>query len=311
MKLLREVPIEEITIPKGRREPPKARVESLARSLREVGLLNPITLTEDKRLVAGRTRILAAQSLGWKVIPAQTVKLDDLHAELAEIVENVERSNLPALEEAKALSRMKEIYLALHPQTKHGGDHGKENVDELDQNDKMSFCHPGGDDVSSEEPFTEDAATKTGKSRRTVERAVAVGDAIVPMAAEILDKTAVADNQAALSVVAKLDGIQQIEAAKLIKKRWVKSKADVQKIVAEVAGNGKPPTKSPKQKPATDANKAKHQIKIWADTLGRWLRNDPSIDQYRNKWPGKQGDRVVKLATDLYEALKVWQGSIK
>ena len=59
------------------------------------------------------------------------------------------------------------------------------------------------------------------------------------------------------------------------------------------------------------AQYARQQIKIWADTIGRWLGQSPSIDEYRNKWPGPKGDRVVKAATELYEALKLWGKEIK
>jgi hypothetical protein len=56
---------------------------------------------------------------------------------------------------------------------------------------------------------------------------------------------------------------------------------------------------------------AKQQIKLWADTVGRWLRDKPNIDEFREKWPSKEGDRVVKAATELFEALKVWVKAVK
>jgi hypothetical protein len=57
--------------------------------------------------------------------------------------------------------------------------------------------------------------------------------------------------------------------------------------------------------------RAKAQIKIWADTIGRWLTGPPSIDEYRKQFPGPKGDLVVKRASELCEALKNWQGAIK
>ena len=47
----------------------------------------------------------------------------------------------------------KEIYLELHPETRHGGD--RKSADK-NQNDTMSFCS--------------DTSKKTGKSKRTTER---------------------------------------------------------------------------------------------------------------------------------------------
>jgi len=66
-----------------------------------------------------------------------------------------------------------------------------------------------------------------------------------------------------------------------------------------------------REKDATPADAAKAQIKIWADTIGRWLGQSPSIDELRGKFPGKQGDAVVTAATGLYESLKTWQKAIK
>lgn len=60
-----------------------------------------------------------------------------------------------------------------------------------------------------------------------------------------------------------------------------------------------------------EAWEARQQIKCWADTIGRWLSQSPSIDDYRAKWPGPKGDRAVKAATELYEALTLWQKGIK
>lgn len=71
----------------------------------------------------------------------------------------------------------------------------------------------------------------------------------------------------------------------------------------------------PKIKTLTPAEKelaeAKEQVKIWHDTLKRWLSQHPSIDELREKHPSKQGDHVVKLATQLFESLKNWQKVIK
>lgn len=71
-----------------------------------------------------------------------------------------------------------------------------------------------------------------------------------------------------------------------------------------------PPIKNLKgaEKEAFDARK---QIKVWSDTIGRWLSQSPSIDDYRNKWSGKRSDRVLAAVKELYEALKAWPKGIK
>lgn len=56
--------------------PGSEAVASLAASIAEVGLINPISVTPDGRLLAGRHRYVACRSLGWKKIPATVVDLD-------------------------------------------------------------------------------------------------------------------------------------------------------------------------------------------------------------------------------------------
>ena len=119
-------PITEITVPFGRRS--LRDVEALAQSIKEVGLLNPITVTPDLTLIAGYHRLEACKRLGWKDIPVQIMKLDGLKAELAEIDENLVRNELTVLEHAEALKRRKEIYEALHPKSKKGGSRGNQHT---------------------------------------------------------------------------------------------------------------------------------------------------------------------------------------
>ena len=60
-------------------------IESLAASIAELGLLQPIGVDSSYRLVFGERRLRACQSLGWEKIPARTVHLDSiLKGELAE-----------------------------------------------------------------------------------------------------------------------------------------------------------------------------------------------------------------------------------
>ena len=60
-----------------------------------------------------------------------------------------------------------------------------------------------------------------------------------------------------------------------------------------------------------EAFDARQQVKCWADTVGRWLSQLPSIDGYRKTYPGPKGDKVVKAATELYKLLKEWEKVIK
>jgi len=48
-------------------------IRELAESIREVGLLRPLLITTDNRLIAGRRRLEACKLLGWETIPVSVV----------------------------------------------------------------------------------------------------------------------------------------------------------------------------------------------------------------------------------------------
>jgi ParB family chromosome partitioning protein len=49
-------------------------IESLAASIKEFGLLNPILVTDKNHLVAGRRRLAACKLLGWTEILVRVVE---------------------------------------------------------------------------------------------------------------------------------------------------------------------------------------------------------------------------------------------
>ena len=99
----------------GRREAMPEDIQRLSESVAEVGMMNPITVDADYTLVAGLHRLEAAKRLGWTEVECTVCGLDRLHAELAEIDENVIRTGLSDLELSELLARRKKIYETLHP----------------------------------------------------------------------------------------------------------------------------------------------------------------------------------------------------
>jgi len=67
-------------------------VRALARSIEEVGLLHPVVVTPDGRLIAGRRRLEACRLLGWRDVPVTVVDL--LQAARGEAHENFVRKDL-------------------------------------------------------------------------------------------------------------------------------------------------------------------------------------------------------------------------
>lgn len=96
-----------------RRDFDEAEIDSLADSLQEHGLLQPVVVRrvdERYQLVAGERRLRAAIKAGWADVPVQLIEADDRQtAELA-IVENLQRKDLNPLEKAASFQRYLESY---------------------------------------------------------------------------------------------------------------------------------------------------------------------------------------------------------
>ena len=91
-----------------RREFNESEIASLAESLKEHDMLQPILvrkLGERFQLISGERRLRAAVRAGWSTVPARIREADDrLVAELA-IVENLQRKDLNAIEKALSFKR--------------------------------------------------------------------------------------------------------------------------------------------------------------------------------------------------------------
>lgn len=84
-----QIPVNEIQVKEGRRSADAGSVRGLADSIREVGLLNPLTVDSRHTLIAGLHRLEAVKLLGWTEVECTVSSLEGLAAELAEIDENI------------------------------------------------------------------------------------------------------------------------------------------------------------------------------------------------------------------------------
>lgn len=92
-----------------RREFDPAALAELEASIRANGLLQPITVRkkgESYELVAGERRLRAVANLQWKDIPAVVRDFDDQTLLILALVENLQRSDLNAIEEARGYQRL-------------------------------------------------------------------------------------------------------------------------------------------------------------------------------------------------------------
>ena len=199
-----QLQITQIIIPAHRKT--RGNIEQLADSIRELGLLNPITVTTDYRLIAVYHRYLACKSLGWNDIPANVVTLDNLRAELAEIDENLQRQELTVLERAEQLARRKNIYEEVYPQTKRG------IAQSLGMHSKLNHNVTAESAVT----FNKDTATKTGLSERVVRQDIQIANDIAPAVKDIIRDTDLADRKTDLLSISRLSPDRQMQVAQKI-----------------------------------------------------------------------------------------------
>ncbi len=95
-----------------RREFSEEDLADLVASIRENGLLQPIVVRPapgapgQYELVAGERRWRATMRLGWKEVPATIREVDDRTLLVLALVENLQRAELSALEEAEGFRRL-------------------------------------------------------------------------------------------------------------------------------------------------------------------------------------------------------------
>jgi ParB-like chromosome segregation protein Spo0J len=254
------------------------------------GLLQPIGITEDRWLVFGRHRLRAAQILGWERIPARIMpyRSDSPQARIDEIDENVVRRTLTALELSEAMAARKAAWLELHPETGHGKRPKKQAAKSkvaklatlLDEDSRPVPTLAEMVDVPADETaqaFAADTAKKTGKSPRTVRRAASIGERLDPQVAEQIASTPIADKQAELEKLARLEPDMQRTVATML------VEGEVQSVTEALADSS-----DPEPEPAEEAS-----------TVLRGL-----LDAAGLNWRAKCGDAATaQLGAAVLESL--------
>lgn len=229
-----QIPIGEIRIKEGRRSMDTDHVEELADSIRELGLLNPVTIDKENTLIAGLHRLEAARRLGWTEVECTVSSLDGLQAELAEIDENFVRNDLSAVEYGDMLLRRKEIYEMLHPETKATYDGGsfRGNQHTNVVGDKMS---------PTTKSFVQDTADRLGVAPRTVERQIRTARNLTPEAKEIIRETDTKLSKKTVMELSRLEPGQQREAASLLAAKGIRNVEEYKVKAAESEPAHEPP----------------------------------------------------------------------
>jgi ParB family chromosome partitioning protein len=99
-----------------RRNPDQEKLAGLAASIREKGLLEPVLLRRPSaggpgwELIAGERRWRAAAMAGLKAVPALVREADEGESLELALIENIQREDLNAIEEALAYRRLSEEF---------------------------------------------------------------------------------------------------------------------------------------------------------------------------------------------------------
>jgi ParB family transcriptional regulator, chromosome partitioning protein len=87
----------------------KEKLEELSESIKEHGVIQPIRLKPEGdgyRIIFGERRFRAVKMLGKKTIPAIISDADEEKSHIISLIENIQRENLNAIEEAEAYNRL-------------------------------------------------------------------------------------------------------------------------------------------------------------------------------------------------------------
>ena len=90
------------------------KIEELARTIHMHGVIQPIVVRVDEdenfEIIAGERRFRAMKSLGWEEVPAIIRQLSDKETASIALIENLQREELTAIEEANAYQNLLEIH---------------------------------------------------------------------------------------------------------------------------------------------------------------------------------------------------------
>lgn len=209
-----EIALDLIDVPKDRaRAPDPDWVEALAAVIGQQGLTNAITVRPVGarfRLVTGLHRLEAVRRLGWPSIPARaSAAASDDAARLEEVMENLCRHKLIALDRCRHLWELKRVWERMYPQAAHGKA-PKPKAKEKIQTLALSTDAP---EVFG---FARATAEKIGLSPASIKAAVTIWTRLHPPLRRRLQGTALARKMTELKALSDLSTNRQVKVLDLI-----------------------------------------------------------------------------------------------
>lgn len=187
------------------------KVEMIAASISESYLHQPIAVamidgSNRVELVDGEHRLEAFKLLGRQTIPARVRTLTDIERRKHEIHANLIRNELTALDRARFVGKLAEIFAAENVGARNGGD--RKSKAWLAKNQLANLANWSA--------FNKEAAARTGLGERSIRRDRELASALSTEAVALIGKADIADNQAQLQALAELPHEQQNAVAKAI-----------------------------------------------------------------------------------------------
>jgi ParB family transcriptional regulator, chromosome partitioning protein len=173
-----------------KREIDPERIEDLGRTIKEVGMLHPITVIKKAKgkgyeYIAGERRFLAARQAGMKTVPCLVQDLDEIAAAEASIYENLQREDMTSSEHDSALRKLVELK-------------------------KKRMQMEGTEEPVTTSTAVAEVARDAKVSRSTVDRALAVGNLIKEARAAYEDGDITKKQAAKLAAMDKKDQKEEL-----------------------------------------------------------------------------------------------------
>ena len=105
--------IDEIIVPESqvRQYFDPDKLEQLAESIEQHGVLEPLLITPSKELIAGERRLRASKMVGLTLLPVKILDVSDAEAKALAIVENLQREELNPVEETEGILELLQLKL--------------------------------------------------------------------------------------------------------------------------------------------------------------------------------------------------------
>ncbi|WP_375702316.1 ParB/RepB/Spo0J family partition protein [Bartonella sp. AA89HNZF] len=292
MAQFQKLALDVIVVPERIRPVDDEHAKALAQSIVREGLMNPITVRHTPNakegnytLIAGAHRLRAAELLGYSDIDAVVVQADKDNAALLEVAENLFRNELSVIDRALFVQTYRELWEKKYGEIQRGGDRkskvqvapligGDAHLKQLGQVDPIAQME-GEDGKRRTLSFAKHVADRIGFSQDVVKRLNCIAQHLQPELRSVLRGTALADNQAQLLKLAKMEPVAQRRVAIALQQ----VEGDLRRAVDLVNGVNTPP-------------QINEQERVFAQLLGVWQRADAQTKarfyDYLNKQSGEE-----------------------